>query len=64
MDLDRHDWMTTKPVIWSPIPVRLDGRTQPRDARLVTSLAAAGLTLVVFTLCLLILTALLLPGVA
>ena len=64
MDLERHDWMATRPVIWSPVPARLDGRATPRDTRLVTSLAAAGLALIVFTLSLLILTAVFLPGVA
>ena len=56
------DPTVAKPVIWSPAPPRLHGEIQHPRPDWVTSLTAAGLVVVVFTLSLLILAALLLPG--
>ncbi len=59
---DRYDPMAARPVVRAPGAARPAGRTLQRGPSRLTSLAAAGLALIVFTLSLVVLTALLLPG--
>lgn len=64
MVAERFDPTVAKPVIWSPAPARLHGEIPSRHPDWLTSLAAAGMTLTVFTLALFVMAALLLPGAA
>lgn len=61
---EQFDRTAAKPVIWSPAPAGLRHAGQGRHPGWLTSLAAAGLTLIVFMLALVVLAALLLPGAA
>ena len=64
MVAERFDPTVAKPVIWSPVPARRHGEVQAQCPYWLTSLAAAGSTLIVFMLALFVLAALLLPGAA
>lgn len=59
---ERFDPTVARPVVWSPAPARVNGLVPSRSPAWLTSLAAAGLALIVFTLTLVVLAALLLPA--